>query len=466
MGTETADRAGSVTTSDLVTFMWFSGCDNDTKQTNIPTVAGNTSIFNSELVMTLTQSEVTSQVSSHSQLQYGTISANITHSSAAGVVAFFNLKNQVTGDEIDWEWDGLSSSSIVNTIMWHNGVNQLQTSTGTQSLTNSEQIPNGESHIYEISWTPQMITFSIDARIVRTIEKENTSYVVTNTGQSAFFYPDTAMNVNLGTWSAKGAAWAGGPTNWTMYPNGVPFLVHSLQISCYPGTETADGANIAAGPIAGIVFASVAITSAFGFFWWRFRRPVSRDDKRNEIQPFVQSAEATTGRAPLSRQMIQPPNNTVLPSDTKPRNHVVQVEAAILPILPAQDINRIPTITKNTKYGIFDAIKNQEDSELDLPVGDPKFWSSEEVQRFMLCNGVSDSNVAAMKAQDIDGRVIILLEANTLVQRLQLEPFGQVAKFQDAVAQIKQLAFEANNWSGTTFGPLDAPPPAYQNNFR
>lgn len=103
-------------------------------------------------------------------------------------------------------------------------------------------------HTYEIDWKPDQITWSIDGKVLRTLEKSKTYNTTTNT----YHYPQTPARVQLSLWPAgsskngKGTIeWAGGLVNWDspdVKANGYYYaLFKDVNVECY---DPPSGANV------------------------------------------------------------------------------------------------------------------------------------------------------------------------------------------------------------------------------
>lgn len=74
-----------------------------------------------------------------------------------------------------------------------------------------------EWHTYEINWTPDFITWSIDGNEIRTLEKDSTW----NETSQSYAFPQTPSRMQLSLWPAGQASnangtkeWAGGEIDW------------------------------------------------------------------------------------------------------------------------------------------------------------------------------------------------------------------------------------------------------------
>ena len=150
-------------------------------------------------------------------------------------------------DEIDWEWLGADNSQVQT-----NYFGKGQTTTYNRGAFHPNPNNQGAFHTYTIDWTSERIVWQIDGVNVRGQESSSAQ------GQ----YPQTPMQVKLGTWSggdknnAPGTIrkfgtfrshktvtdgynpteWAGGLTNYDAGP--YTMLVKSLDVTDYStGTQ-------------------------------------------------------------------------------------------------------------------------------------------------------------------------------------------------------------------------------------
>ena len=97
-----------------------------------------------------------------------------------------------------------------------------------------------EYHIYEIDWKPDTLTWSIDSKVVRTVNREDTFNSTTN----SWGYPQTPARVQLSLWPAGTSAnapgtvsWAGGLIDWNsedVQQAGYFFArIKEVSIQCY-----------------------------------------------------------------------------------------------------------------------------------------------------------------------------------------------------------------------------------------
>ncbi|PHH82429.1 hypothetical protein CDD82_6006 [Ophiocordyceps australis] len=132
-------------------------------------------------------------------------------------------------DEIDWEWLG-GDAGHVQTNYFSKG----DTSVYDRSASHDVAAATTQFHKYSIEWTPSAIVWSIDGQPVRTL--------TSNAAKGGSAFPQTPMQVKLGTWVAgrKDAAegtvtWAGGRADYSQ----APFLGYykSISIVDYAGQD-------------------------------------------------------------------------------------------------------------------------------------------------------------------------------------------------------------------------------------
>ncbi|KAJ4312615.1 hypothetical protein N0V84_009853 [Fusarium piperis] len=140
-------------------------------------------------------------------------------------------------DEIDWEWVGGDNAQVQS-----NYFSKGDTTTYDRAAYHPVSAPLTSTHKYSIEWTSTKIDWIIDDTVVRTLNAADAK------GGSAF--PQTPMQIKLGTWVAGGKnsnagtrEWAGGYTNF----DDAPFNAYykSVSIVDYAGKD-APGQNAGA----------------------------------------------------------------------------------------------------------------------------------------------------------------------------------------------------------------------------
>ncbi|KAG5919649.1 hypothetical protein E4U42_006450, partial [Claviceps africana] len=126
---------------------------------------------------------------------------------------------------IDWEWIG-SDNTQVQTNYFSKG----NTSTYDRGRFHPVSSPVSSPHTYALEWTRHNITWSVDGRPVRTLLARDAG------GR----FPQTPMQVKLGTWVAGRADaapgtvhWAGGYAEWSRGPFAAYY--RSVSVTDYAG---------------------------------------------------------------------------------------------------------------------------------------------------------------------------------------------------------------------------------------
>ncbi|KAH8904355.1 hypothetical protein BR93DRAFT_883204 [Coniochaeta sp. PMI_546] len=150
-------------------------------------------------------------VTSKEYIFFGKVDAWIQASNGVGVVTSFVLQSDDL-DEIDWEWLG-GDTTQVQTNYFSKGDTTTYDRGGYSPVNN----PQGAVHKYTIDWQPTQLQWLIDDVVVRTL-----TYDAAKGGST---YPQTPMQIKLGTWVAGGkdapegtVQWAGGHTDFSQAP--------------------------------------------------------------------------------------------------------------------------------------------------------------------------------------------------------------------------------------------------------
>jgi beta-glucanase (GH16 family) len=142
---------------------------------------------------------------------FGRVDVVARASVGTGVVTSFVLQSDDL-DEIDWEWLG-GDDTQVQTNYFSKG----DTTTYDRGGFSGVGSPQADFHTYTIDWTPEKLDWIIDGKVVRTL-----TYADAKGGST---YPQTPMQIKLGTWVAgrkdapEGTVqWAGGYTDFSKAP--------------------------------------------------------------------------------------------------------------------------------------------------------------------------------------------------------------------------------------------------------
>jgi beta-glucanase (GH16 family) len=170
----------------------------------------NTNSSGGELALLLTQGNGGTRLSSTRYVHYGTITARLKTGRWAGVVTAFITMSDIK-DEIDWEFPGDQTTQAQTNYFWQGYIPPTTAGETSQNLADTYS----NYHDYTIDWQPTALTFLIDGKAVRTVQKSDT--VVNGVSR----YPTTPSRIQLSLWPAgiNGSApgtvqWAGGMINW------------------------------------------------------------------------------------------------------------------------------------------------------------------------------------------------------------------------------------------------------------
>lgn len=194
---------------------------------------GKPALSGSDLLLTMSPGTVGTVLASTTYVWYGNIKAKVKTSRGPGVVSSFILMSDMK-DEVDYEWIG-------------SDLDQTQTNyyfQGIPNYTHSEKFETKSTfdvwHDYEIDWTPDRISWSIDGNEVRVLEKSNTF----NSTTKNYDYPQTPSRIQLSLWPGGLATndpytikWAGGEIDWNSQdiknPGYFYMMFRSVEVQCY-----------------------------------------------------------------------------------------------------------------------------------------------------------------------------------------------------------------------------------------
>lgn len=160
---------------------------------------------------------------------FGRIDVVVQAADGQGIVTSAVLQSDDL-DEIDWEWVG-GDNAQVQTNYFSKG----DTTTYDRGAYHPVDNPLGSYHKYSVEWTSAAVNWLIDDNVVRTLTAADAK------GGEAF--PQTPMQIKLGTWvaggkdSAKGTVeWAGGYTDFKQAPFNAYYK--SITIVDYAGSDS------------------------------------------------------------------------------------------------------------------------------------------------------------------------------------------------------------------------------------
>lgn len=171
-------------------------------------------------------------ITSNKYIFFGKIDVVVRASLGTGVVTSFVLQSDDL-DEIDWEWLG-GDSAQVQTNYFGKGCTTTYDRGGYSKVAD----PQHNFDTYTIDWTPTSLTWSINGAVVRTLNAADAS--------GCDSYPQTPMQIKLGTWVAgkpdnpQGTIqWAGGVTDFSQ----APFVGYYQSITVTDYSNGAKGAT-------------------------------------------------------------------------------------------------------------------------------------------------------------------------------------------------------------------------------
>lgn len=178
--------------------------------------------------MTIEKESNAPTMGSHKTIFFGRVDVELQAAAGQGIVTSVVLESADL-DEIDWEWVG-GDDAQVQTNYFGKG----DTTTYDRGAYHPVDAPLTSVHTYSIEWTSAAVNWIIDGKTVRTLTYEEAK------GGSRF--PQTPMEVKIGTWVAGGknsapgtVEWAGGYTDFSQ----APFIAYykSISIVDYAGKD-------------------------------------------------------------------------------------------------------------------------------------------------------------------------------------------------------------------------------------
>lgn len=142
---------------------------------------------------------------------FGRVEADIKCAPGAGIITSLVLQSDNL-DEVDIEWVGSDDLQVQS-----NYFGKGDTTTYDRGKYHKVSAPAAEWHNYALDWTPERINWEIDGKVVRTLNYKD--------AQGGSRFPQTPMQVKLGSWIAGGKnspegtrEWAGGFTDFKQAP--------------------------------------------------------------------------------------------------------------------------------------------------------------------------------------------------------------------------------------------------------
>ncbi|KAM0751683.1 hypothetical protein T439DRAFT_216321 [Meredithblackwellia eburnea MCA 4105] len=169
-------------------------------------------VLQNKLMLTLTEDNGGTRVSSTRSMLYGNFTARMKVPSLAGVVTSFSLISGAN-DEIDWEFTTANDTSAFTSYFWLGDPAEYKT--GMQL-----SIPNRtvDYQDYGINWGPDLLEWTVNGVVVRNVTKASTEDPAK---KGLFHYPQTPSRIQLSIWAAgidsepQGTIdWSGGKVDW------------------------------------------------------------------------------------------------------------------------------------------------------------------------------------------------------------------------------------------------------------
>lgn len=183
-------------------------------------------------VFTINKESDAPTIGSTKYIFFGRVDVTVQASFGTGVVTSFVLQSDNL-DEVDWEWLG-GDTEQVQTNYFGKGDTSTYDRGGFSPVSN----PQTTTHTYSIDWTKDHIQWSIDGTLVRELKYAD--------AQGGSRFPQTPMQIRLGTWVAgrkdapKGTVeWAGGYTDFSQ----APFIAYYKDIKITDYSNGVEGAK-------------------------------------------------------------------------------------------------------------------------------------------------------------------------------------------------------------------------------
>ncbi|CCH44571.1 Xyloglucan endotransglucosylase/hydrolase protein 20 [Wickerhamomyces ciferrii] len=193
--------------------------------------------YDDSLLLAMPNQSSGTVLSSSRYVWFGKISATLKTSHLQGVVTAFILFSNAQ-DEIDFEFIGSELTTVESNYYYQAVLNY----SNVRNATTSDTYEN--YHTYEVDWTPEELTWSLNGESFRTLKKEDTW----NSSTNSYHYPQTPSRVQFSLWpggdsdnSVGTIAWAGGAIDWDaddIKDYGYYYmLLKNVSIECYEAPE-------------------------------------------------------------------------------------------------------------------------------------------------------------------------------------------------------------------------------------
>ncbi|KAH9074137.1 concanavalin A-like lectin/glucanase domain-containing protein [Lactarius deliciosus] len=168
-----------------------------------------------ELVLMLTWNNGGTRISSTRYVHYGKFTAMMKTGRWNGIVTAFITVSNIK-DEIDWEFPGANTTTGQTNFYWQGNIRRLPPAAETQDVVEKISDTYSNYHSFSIDWQPNNLTFLLDNKVVRNVNKADTI-----DADGVAHYPTTPSSIQISLWpagvntSSPGTIdWAGGMINW------------------------------------------------------------------------------------------------------------------------------------------------------------------------------------------------------------------------------------------------------------
>ncbi|KAI4862635.1 glycoside hydrolase family 16 protein [Hypoxylon rubiginosum] len=183
-------------------------------------------------VFTINKETDAPTITSTKYIFFGKIDVQVQAAPGAGIVTSFVLQSDDL-DEIDWEWIGSDTAQVQS-----NYFGKGDTTTYDRGAYHSVSNPQSQVDTYSLEWTKDHVVWSINGNQVRELKYAD--------AKSGTRFPQTPMQIKLGTWVAGGkdspegtVEWAGGYTDFSE----APFVAHYKSITIQDYSNGVSGAE-------------------------------------------------------------------------------------------------------------------------------------------------------------------------------------------------------------------------------
>lgn len=204
------------------------------------TAQGAPTYGSSGAVFTVAQSGQAPTLVSNWYIMFGKVSVTMKAAPGTGIVSSVVLQSDDL-DEIDWEWLGGEANQVQS-----NYFGKGQTTTYDRAAVLAVSDTQTTWHTYTVEWTENQVIWQIDGTTAR----------VLNAADADNQFPQTPMQLKLGSWAGGDPSnsqgtidWAGGVTNYadgpfSMYVQSLEVVDYSTGTSYSYGNESGDWESI------------------------------------------------------------------------------------------------------------------------------------------------------------------------------------------------------------------------------